>query len=312
MAFSLMSGGRLMVRLAMAVSFLSAVVCLPHAMRAETAPAELKVQRVASVPNGRHPQIVYWFWDRNTIKDGRYEKDLERMANESPFTLVFLTARVGPPGFHDPNAMHGHFQATVKKAHELGLKVGLQLWAPYQLNSTSTFEAPLEEAQARHVRARVHVDRHHAAGPSGAQADGADGRVEPGRDGQTVDVRVPMEFKVRGGRKEIVLPPDAATAADVGPRSPLIVALARAHRWQRMLETRETPSLDEIAKSCGVDRSYVGRIIRLTSLAPAVIQTLVAGEQPSAMTLNALAKDVPMEWERQLESLGYPTTAARA
>jgi len=37
---------------------------------------------------------------------------------------------------------------------------------------------------------------------------------------------VPMEFKTRGGRKEIILPPDAATTADVSPRSPLVVALA--------------------------------------------------------------------------------------
>ena len=58
-------------------------------------------------------------------------------------------------------------------------------------------------------------------------AEGAGGRVAPGTDGQTVDIRVPMEFKTRSGRKEIILPPDAATTADVGPRSPLVVALAR-------------------------------------------------------------------------------------
>ena len=54
-----------------------------------------------------------------------------------------------------------------------------------------------------------------------------EGRGVVGNDGQTVDVRVPMEFKVRGGRKEIVLPPDANTTPDVGPRRPIVVALAR-------------------------------------------------------------------------------------
>ena len=49
-----------------------------------------------------------------------------------------------------------------------------------------------------------------------------------------MDISVPMEFKARAGRKEIIsvrspsgLPPDAATTAEVGPRSPLVVALAR-------------------------------------------------------------------------------------
>ena len=156
------------------------------------------------------------------------------------------------------------------------------------------------------VRLRLHGLNSLVAELAGDGADkGAGGRMVPGKDGQTVDIRVPMEFKTRSGRKEIILPPGAATTADVGPRSPLVVALARAYRWQQMLEAREAQSLDEIARNCGVDRSYVGRIIRLTSLAPAIVQALVAGEETSATTLNALAKDVPMEWDRQLESLGY-------
>ena len=57
--------------------------------------------------------------------------------------------------------------------------------------------------------------------------------------GETIDVHVPMEFKVRGGRKEIILPPDAHTTPDVGPQRPLVVALARAFRWQEMLDTGE-------------------------------------------------------------------------
>ena len=84
-------------------------------------------------------------------------------------------------------------------------------------------------------------------------AEGAAGRAVPGRDGQlvlrsevalrgvaTVDIRVPMEFKTRSGRKEIIsvgspsgLPADAATAADVGPRSPLVLALARGTAGSR-------------------------------------------------------------------------------
>jgi hypothetical protein len=88
------------------------------------------------------------------------------------------------------------------------------------------------------IRLRLHGLNSLVAELVGASpAEGAAGRVVPGTDGQTVDVRVPMEFKVRGGRKEIIVPPDAATAADVGPRSPLVVALARGTAGNRCWTT---------------------------------------------------------------------------
>jgi len=68
------------------------------------------------------------------------------------------------------------------------------------------------------------------------QGDGPGGL---GRAGQTVDLRVPRKSMVRGRRKEIVPPPDAHTAADVDPRQPIVVALARgepAYRCQKMLD----------------------------------------------------------------------------
>ena len=68
---------------------------------------------------------------------------------------------------------------------------------------------------------------------------GAGVRVEPGRDGQTVDIRVPMEFKTRGGRKEIILPAGAGTEPKAQPNRPLVLALARAYRWQRMIDSGE-------------------------------------------------------------------------
>jgi len=106
-----------------------------------------------------------------------------------------------------------------------------------------------------------------------------DGPVELGADGQTVDVRVPMEFKMRAGRREIILPADAETAPRVEPNQPLVLALARAHRWQRMLDTGEVKSLDELAERYGVDRSYIGRIPMHPQLAEELTRRLE--EQPA-------------------------------
>ena len=77
-------------------------------------------------PPARHPQIVYWFWQTNTLVDGQYLRDVEHMAKDSPFTFTFLTDRGA--GFYDFNRMHDRFAQTVAAAHKNNLKVGLHLW----------------------------------------------------------------------------------------------------------------------------------------------------------------------------------------
>jgi len=126
-----------------------------------------------------------------------------------------------------------------------------------------------------------------------------DGPAEFGKDGQTVDVRVPMEFKRRGGRKEIVLPPDAHTAAEVRPRRPIVVALARAYKWQRMLDEGEVGSLDELAAQHGVDRSYVGRVLKLTNLAPDIVAGVLVGTEDGHISLKTVRGPLPLLWEDQ-------------
>ena len=52
-----------------------------------------EVKYVPEIPPARHPQIVYWFWQKNTIEGGQYLRDVEHMAQDSPFTFTFLPDR---------------------------------------------------------------------------------------------------------------------------------------------------------------------------------------------------------------------------
>jgi hypothetical protein len=133
-----------------------------------------------------------------------------------------------------------------------------------------------------------------------------DGLAKAGKDGATVDVTVPMEFKVRGGRREIILPPDAEAEPKAQPNGPLVLALARAHRWQRMVESGEAESLRELALQVGVDRSYIGRLLRLSSLAPQIIQMALIGREPNGLSLNRLSASLPVAWAEQSRLLGVP------
>jgi len=138
--------------------------------------------------------------------------------------------------------------------------------------------------------------------------DGAGGTVTD--NAETLDVHVPMELKRRGGRKEIIsarspsgLPPDAHTAADVGPRRPIVLALARAYKWQKMVDTGEMPGIAAIADRCGVGRTYVSRILGLAMLAPDLVTAVLNGTEPDGLSLAKLHQGIPVRWDRQAKGL---------
>ena len=64
---------------------------------------------------------------------------------------------------------------------------------------------------------------------------------------------------------------DAWAPAKPRPDETLIRALARAHRWKRMLEDGKYRSAAELAEAEGVTRSFVNRLLRLTLLAPDIV-----------------------------------------
>jgi hypothetical protein len=79
----------------------------------------------------------------------------------------------------------------------------------------------------------------------------------------------------------------------------LLKALARAFRWKRMLEDGGYASVSDIAKAEKLDRTYVGDILRLTLLAPEIVEAIVEGRQPAEVTLPVLMRGFSLEWDEQ-------------
>ena len=140
----------------------------------------------------------------------------------------------------------------------------------------------------------------------------ATGKPTITRDGEFVVVHIPMTFKRRGGRKEIIVPeghPGHATAKQV--QRPLAVAVARAHIWRDLLESGKVKTISEIARANKVDHSYVSRILRLTTLAPDIIEAILDGKEPSGLSLAVLTKErLPELWEEQRRAFGFAAAAA--
>ena len=132
----------------------------------------------------------------------------------------------------------------------------------------------------------------------------ADARLSD--DGRTLTVRVPMAFARRGGRKSVISPDGVSTVMSSRPQidSTLVKALARAFRWRKLLETGVYATIDEMAAAEKINASYVCRILRLTLLAPNIVEAILDGRQPAEMTLAVLMKPFPVGWHEQRPKYG--------
>lgn len=100
--------------------------------------------------------------------------------------------------------------------------------------------------------------------------------------------------------------PHAGTQPTKSPtQEPLVTALARAFHWQELLDTGRYRSVTELAEALALDRSYVGRILRLTLLAPDIVEAIVQGREPSGLSLKRLTRRLPVAWAEQRRWFGF-------
>ena len=101
---------------------------------------------------------------------------------------------------------------------------------------------------------------------------------------ETITIHVPFHIVRRGGRKM-----DDA----------LVKALARAFRWKRILESGDYTTIADLAKGEGIAPSYMTRVMRMTLLAPEIVEAIVDGRQGQEVTLAKLLEPFATEWVSQ-------------
>ncbi len=116
---------------------------------------------------------------------------------------------------------------------------------------------------------------------------------------ETVTLHVPFRVVKRGGRKEMQLPDGAAQSRRTD--STLVKALARAFRWKRMLESGEFATIAELAEHERIASSYITRVLRLTLLAPDIVEAILNRKQGLDVTLAQVLEPFPLEWRLQRE-----------
>ena len=118
----------------------------------------------------------------------------------------------------------------------------------------------------------------------------------------TVTLHVPFRIVKRGGRKEMPMPEGAAPPRRTD--SALVMALARAFRWKRVLESGEFATIGELAEREGIAPSYMTRVLRLTLLAPDLVEAILDGKQGPQVTLARVLKAFPALWAAQSDHFG--------
>ncbi len=114
---------------------------------------------------------------------------------------------------------------------------------------------------------------------------------------ETITVHVPFRLVKRGGRKETQLPEGAALTRRTD--NTLVKGLARAFRWKRMLEAGQFATIADLAGSEKIAPSYLTRVLRLTLLAPDIVEAILDGTQGAETTLAGLMEPSPLAWDKQ-------------
>ncbi|MFT0532407.1 hypothetical protein ACMHYJ_06170 [Castellaniella hirudinis] len=118
---------------------------------------------------------------------------------------------------------------------------------------------------------------------------------------------VPLAIRRRQNRKVLTPPSGSSSAlAAGGLDAPMIKTLGKAFYWLRQLESGKYHTIAELARSQGLEPGWVAEVLRLTLLAPDIIESILAGQQARHLNLQSLrgrGQDWPRNWMEQQSAL---------
>lgn len=128
----------------------------------------------------------------------------------------------------------------------------------------------------------------------------------------SITVRVPLKIRRRSGRKTVVTPVRGGGDAVVPTRADpaLVKALARAFRYQKLLDGGRYNSITEMAAAERIERGYLGSLLRLTLLAPDIVEAILSGRAPHGTVLPSLLEPFPEVWAAQRMVVRRPAAAS--
>ena len=120
---------------------------------------------------------------------------------------------------------------------------------------------------------------------------------------------VPLTIRRKQNRKVMIPPPgDGPGQGNGGHDLPMIKMLGKAFYWQRLLDEGRYPTANDLARSLKFEPGWVAEVLRLTTLAPDIIESVLKGHQPRDLNLHTLRgrrDQLPRDWKEQRKALGF-------
>ena len=120
---------------------------------------------------------------------------------------------------------------------------------------------------------------------------------------------VPLTIRRKQNRKVMIPPPgDGSGQGNGGHDLPMIKMLGKAFYWQRLLDDGRYPTANDLARSLKLEPGWVAEVLRLTTLAPDIIESVLEGHQPRDLNLHTLRgrrDQLPRDWQEQRKALGF-------
>ena len=127
---------------------------------------------------------------------------------------------------------------------------------------------------------------------------------QPGTVRPVMTRSIPLQMRRRGQEMRLVIESAGGSPATRDPALRKVVV--RARRWFEALASGQAASLVDIARRDGVSDRYVGQLLPLAFLAPAIVDAIGDGTQPPHLTAKALiarAARLPVAWSKQASDL---------
>lgn len=123
-----------------------------------------------------------------------------------------------------------------------------------------------------------------------------------------ITVTVPIRM-VKRGKTHILCAVDSAPMLFEQPevKNNIVKALVTAFRWKALLDSGEASSMRDIGDKERLGDNYVSRLLKLTLLAPDIVEAILNGKQPKTLSLVDMLTFMPMEWHEQRRKFGFPT-----
>ena len=86
----------------------------------------------------------------------------------------------------------------------------------------------------------------------------------------------------------------------------LLKNLVNAHRWQRMIDSEQYPSISQLCEGEGMTQGNISTVMRMVTLAPDIQEAILYSTHPAHLTRAHFKANFPICWKEQREHFGFP------